>query len=59
VRHIFRFGGFDNKFFFYYDETDLSYRMRKAGWRIYVVPSSLVFHIGLGSRIPNILLPSK
>jgi len=46
-------GGFDNRFFFYYDETDLSYRMRKAGWRIYVVPSSLVFHIGLGSRIPN------
>jgi len=46
-------GGFDNRFFFYYDETDLSYRMRKAGWRIYVVPSSLVFHIGLGSYIPN------
>ena len=46
-------GGFDNRFFFYYDETDLSYRMRKAGWRIYAVPSSLVFHIGLGSRIPN------
>jgi len=46
-------GGFDNRFFFYYDETDLSYRMRKAGWRIYVMPSSLVFHIGLGSRISN------
>jgi GT2 family glycosyltransferase len=39
-------GGFDNRFFFYYDETDLSYRMRKAGWRIYVVPSSLVFTLG-------------
>jgi len=48
-----RVGGFDNRFFFYYDETDLSYRIRRAGWRIYVVPSSLVFHVGLGSRIPN------
>ena len=46
-------GGFDDRFFFYYDETDLSYRMRRAGWRIYVVPSSLVFHVGLGSKIPK------
>jgi len=46
-------GGFDKRFFFYYDETDLSYRMRRAGWKIYVVPGSVVFHIGLGSKIPD------
>jgi GT2 family glycosyltransferase len=34
-------------------QRDLSYRMRRAGWRIYVVPSSLVFHVGLGSKISN------
>jgi GT2 family glycosyltransferase len=26
--------------------VDLRYRIRKAGWRIYVVPSSLVFTLG-------------
>jgi GT2 family glycosyltransferase len=46
-------GGFDDRIFFYYDETDLSYRMRKSGWKIYLVPSSIVIHIGLGSKIPN------
>jgi GT2 family glycosyltransferase len=46
-------GGFDDRYFFYYDETDLSYRMRKAGWKIYLVPSSIVFHIGLGSKTTN------
>jgi len=46
-------GGFDNRYFFYYDETDLSYRMRKYGWKIYLVPSSTVIHIGVGSKIPN------
>jgi GT2 family glycosyltransferase len=46
-------GGFDNRYFFYYDEVDLSYRMRKYGWKIYLVPRSIVIHIGLGSKIPN------
>lgn len=44
-------GGFDPRFFFYYDETDLCARMRKLGYRIVVVPSSIVFHVGLGSAI--------
>ncbi len=46
-------GGFDNRFFFYYDETDLSYRLRRYGYRVVVVPSSVVYHVGLGSKIPN------
>ena len=44
-------GGFDPRFFFYYDETDLCARMRKKGYKVVVVPDSIVFHIGLGSRI--------
>jgi GT2 family glycosyltransferase len=46
-------GGFDDRFFFYYDETDLSYRLRRRGYKIVVVPNSIVYHVGLGSRIPN------
>jgi GT2 family glycosyltransferase len=53
TRAFLQVGGFDERYFFYYDETDLSYRMRKYGWKIYLVPSSIVVHIGLGSKIPN------
>jgi len=53
TRAFLQVGGFDERYFFYYDETDLSYRMRKYGWKIYLVPSSIVVHIGLGSKIPD------
>ena len=43
--------GFDPRFFFYYDETDLCARMRKRGYKAVTVPDSIVFHIGLGSGI--------
>lgn len=46
-------GGFDSRFFFYYDETDLCARMRKRGFKVVVVPNSVVFHIGQGSSIPG------
>ena len=37
-------GGFDPKFFAYYEDTDLSWRMRKAGWKIMYEPKSVVRH---------------
>ncbi|MEM1637583.1 MAG: glycosyltransferase [Pyrobaculum sp.] len=46
-------GGFDPRFFYYYDETDLCARFRRAGYRVVVVPKSIVFHVGQGSKIPN------
>lgn len=46
-------GGFDDKIFFYYDEADLSYRLRQHGYKIVIVPDSIVYHVGLGSKIPN------
>jgi N-acetylglucosaminyl-diphospho-decaprenol L-rhamnosyltransferase len=38
-------GGFDEDYFFYHEETDLQYRMRRAGWEAWFVPSSEVVHI--------------
>jgi GT2 family glycosyltransferase len=37
-------GGFDEDFFIYMDETDLSCRARLAGWRSLTAPGSLVWH---------------
>ena len=42
-------GGYDERFFMYYEDTDLSYRIRKLGKKIMFCPSSVVRHIHTGS----------
>jgi GT2 family glycosyltransferase len=49
---------FDDRFFFFFEETDLAYAMKRAGWRIYQVPDALIYHLqgqsighNAGSRI--------
>lgn len=37
-------GGFDQDFFLYVEETDLSIRARVAGWKCVYQPSSIVYH---------------
>lgn len=37
-------GGFDERFFMYYEETDLSLRAALAGYTCYYVPESIVYH---------------
>ena len=39
-------GLFDEGFFLYFEEVDLMYRLRRAGWSIRYAPASHVFHIG-------------
>ncbi len=39
-------GVFDETFFLYFEETDLSRRAARAGWRTHYVPGSVVTHIG-------------
>ncbi len=38
-------GGFDEKFFLYYEETDLFYRLQKAGYVSYVLPDVKIIHL--------------
>jgi GT2 family glycosyltransferase len=39
-----KLGGFDETFYMYYEETDLSWRARLAGHRCLYVPDSVVYH---------------
>jgi GT2 family glycosyltransferase len=41
---------FDNDYFFYGEDVDLGLRLRLIGYRIYYLPSSIVYHAGSVSR---------
>ncbi len=48
-------GPLDERYFFFFEETDWAYRMRKAGWKIFHVPGAFIYHfqgqsIGRDSR---------
>jgi len=42
-------GLFDEDFFMYYEDMDLSWRARRRGWKILYVPEAVVRHIHCGS----------
>lgn len=41
--------GFDEYFFAHQEEIDLCWRMQRAAYKIYVAPSSVVYHVGGGT----------
>lgn len=48
-------GGFDTTFFAHMEEIDLCWRIKRAGYKICCVPSSVVYHVGgatLGAENP-------
>lgn len=42
-------GGFDERFFVYFEEVDLSLRARNAGWRSVYLADAQAFHVGGGT----------
>jgi len=38
-------GMLDEGYFFFFEETDWAFRMRRAGWKIYHVPSARIYHL--------------
>ncbi len=43
-------GGFDERFFLYFEDVDLCRRLRLAGWRLVVVEGAVAYHVKGGSR---------
>jgi N-acetylglucosaminyl-diphospho-decaprenol L-rhamnosyltransferase len=41
-----RLGGFDERFFYHFEETDLCYRVWQAGSSVYFCPSAEIVHLG-------------
>ena len=44
-----KLGGFDERFFMYFEDADLCRRVRDAGWFVYYLPSVEVVHQTGGS----------
>lgn len=42
-------GGLDERFFAHMEEIDLCWRMQLQGWKVTVVPESVVWHVGGGT----------
>ena len=51
-------GSFDSDFFMYFEETELCYRIKKAGYKIMSVPSSEIIHLTGKSYTKNTKIPS-
>jgi GT2 family glycosyltransferase len=39
-------GGFDERYFCYFEDVDLAFRLRLAGYRCLYVPDAVVYHVG-------------
>lgn len=46
-------GGFDEDFFAFYEDVDLGFRMRLAGYECIYLPTAIVHHVGSGSTGPR------
>jgi len=49
ARYLREVGIFDERYFMYYEDTDLAWRGRLAGWRYLYVPTSIVRHLHAAS----------
>ncbi len=45
-------GGFDESFFAHQEEIDLCWRLKRMGYKIFVQPASVVYHVG-GGTLPK------
>ena len=46
-------GGFDERFFMYFEDTDLFFRLSKAGYRSFILPEARIVHYGGTAVLPD------
>jgi len=46
-------GFFDERYFMYHEDVDLSWRLRTMGYKIIYVPEAIVFHMHMGSTLDS------
>jgi len=46
--------GFDERFFFYHEDTDLCYRLKKLGGVVYYFPETSIIHYGGGTTVSDL-----
>jgi len=51
-------GGYDERYFAFYEDVDLNVRARAAGWRFEFVPEAVVWHVGNASWTAEAARPS-
>jgi GT2 family glycosyltransferase len=51
-------GGYDERYFAFYEDVDLNVRARIAGWRFGYVPAAVVWHLGNASWMAEAPQPS-
>lgn len=51
-------GGYDERYFAFYEDVDLNLRARIAGWRFGYVPDAVVWHLGNASWMAEAPQPS-
>jgi GT2 family glycosyltransferase len=51
-------GGYDERYFSFYEDVDLNVRARIAGWRFEYVPEAVVWHLGNASWAAEAARPS-
>lgn len=53
-----RLGGYDERYFAFYEDVDLNVRARISGWRFEYVPEAVVWHVGNASWVAGFKRPS-
>jgi GT2 family glycosyltransferase len=38
-------GAFDERYFFFFEETDLAYTIHQSGWKTYHIPDAYIYHL--------------
>ncbi len=58
-KHFFNVGGLDTTFFLYCEEEDIALRLHNAGYKTYLVPEALNYHIGNASTKKSLAIKKE